>query len=119
MINDCKTSLNNYTDKGLVWEFIKLNIRSVSIPYCIKKKKNMYIFNNDLIKDMNLLQIELDYDSSTINQEKIIASKHELEQIEKHEAHCHSLRTKCMWTEDGEKDSKYFLNLEKKTIAIN
>ncbi len=81
MINDCKTRLNNYTDKGLVWEFIKLKIRSVSIPYCIKKKKNMYTFKIDLIKDMNLLQIELDNDPSTINQEKFIASKHELEQI--------------------------------------
>ncbi len=40
-INDCKSSVNNYTDKGLVWELIRLKIRSVSIPYCIKKKKNM------------------------------------------------------------------------------
>ncbi len=39
MINDCKTSLNNYTDKRPVWELIKQNIRPVSIAYCIKKKK--------------------------------------------------------------------------------
>ncbi len=67
MINDCKTGLSNYIDKGLVWELIKLKIRSVSIPYCIKKKKNMYTFKNDLTKDMNLLQIELNNDPSTRN----------------------------------------------------
>ncbi len=43
-INDCKSSENNYTDKGLVWELIRLKIRSVSIPYCIKKKKDMNTF---------------------------------------------------------------------------
>ncbi len=78
MINDCKTSLNNYTDKGLVWELIKLRIRPLSIAYCIKKKKNKYTFQNDLIKDMNMLQIELDNDPSKINQEKFITSKLEL-----------------------------------------
>ncbi len=119
MINHCKTSLNNYTDKELVWEPIKLKIISVSIPYCIKKKKNMYTFKNDLIKDINLLQIELDNNPSTINQEKFIASKHKLEQIEKYEKHGYILRTKCTGTEDGEKNSKFFRNLEKQTIAIN
>ncbi len=79
----------------------------------------MYTFKNDLIKDMNLLQIELDNDPSTINQEQFIASKHELDEIEKHETHGHILRTKCTWTEDGEKKMKIFLNLEKNPIAIN
>ncbi len=67
---------------------------------------------------MNLPQIELDNDPSTINQEKFIDSKHELEQIEKHEAHGHILRTKCTWTEDGEKNPFFFLNLEKNHFAI-
>ncbi len=116
-INDCKTSLNNYTDKGLLLELIKLKIRSVSIPYCIKKKRNMYTFKNDLIKDINLLQIELDNDPSTINQEKFIASKHELEQIEKHEIHGHILRTECTWTEVGEKKFQFFPEPRKKTYC--
>ncbi len=65
---------------------------------------------------MNLLQIELDNNPSTINQEKFIASKHELEQIEKYETHGHILRTKCTWTEDGEKKSNFFLNPEKRIL---
>ncbi len=52
---------------------------------------------------MNQLQIELDNDTSTTNQERFIASKHELEQIEKYETHGHILRTKCTWIEDGSK----------------
>ena len=73
----------------------------------------MYTFKNDLIKDMNLLQ----KDPSIVNQEKFIASKHELEQIEKHEAYGYILRAKSLWTEDGEKNSKFFLNLEKKNYC--
>ncbi len=117
MINDCKTNLNNYTDKGLVWELIKLKIRSVSIPYCIKKKKNMYTFKSNLIKDMNLLQIELDNDHSTVNQEKFIASKHELEQIEKYETHGHILKTKCTWTGRWRKKFQIFPEPRKKNYC--
>ncbi len=53
-ISECKINLNQHTDKGLVWELIKLQIRSVSIPYCIKKIKNMDSFKNNLIKEINL-----------------------------------------------------------------
>ncbi len=59
-INNCKTNVNHYTNKGIVWELIKLKIRSTSIPYCINKKKKMYAFKHDLVKNMNLQQIELD-----------------------------------------------------------
>ncbi len=77
----------------------------------------MYKFKNDLIKDMNLLQIELDNDPSTVNHEIFIASKLELEQIEKYETHGHILRTKCIWTRDGETNSIFFLNLDKKNYC--
>ncbi len=68
---------------------------------------------------MNLQQIELDNEPSIINQQQFIASKHELEQIEKYETHGHILRSKCTWTEDGEKKSNFFLNIEKISIAIS
>ncbi len=35
---ESKNNLNHYTDKGLVWELVKLKIRSVSIPTALKKK---------------------------------------------------------------------------------
>ncbi len=44
IISECKTDLRHHIDKGLIWELTKLKIRSVSIPYCIKIKKQMTAF---------------------------------------------------------------------------
>ncbi len=119
-ISENKTNLIHYSDKGLlVWELIKLKIRSVSIPYCIKKKKNINSFKNNLLKENNLLETELNRNPSAGNLERFNVSKIELEQIEKHETQGNILRTKIKWTEDVETNSKLFLNLEKKTIVIN
>ena len=38
-IKECKTNLNQYTDKGLVWELIKLKIRSYPFLTALKKRK--------------------------------------------------------------------------------
>ncbi len=99
------------TDKAKHW--------SVSIPYCIKKKTNMYTFKNDLIKDINLLQIELDNDPLQYKPRKINSFKVWARTNKKIWNTGNILRTKCTWTEVGEQNSRFFLNLEKKTIAIN
>ncbi len=110
---ESKKTYNQYTDKGLVWELVKIKIRSTSIPYCINKKTNMNSFKNKLLKEINLLETELDNNPTSFNLDKFNASKNELEQIEKHKTQGHILRSKISWTEDGEKTSKYVLNLEK------
>ncbi len=38
-IIESKKTYNQYTDKCLVWELVKLKIRSTSIPYCINIRK--------------------------------------------------------------------------------
>jgi len=38
-IKESKLEYENLSDKGLVWELVKLKIRSFSVPYCIKKKR--------------------------------------------------------------------------------
>ncbi len=82
IISECKTDLRYHIDKGLIWELTKLNIRSVSIPYCIKKKT---AFKNNLEKEITLIQSELDSNPSHINLERFNTAKNELEQIDKHE----------------------------------
>ncbi len=34
--------LKNVEDKRISWELTKLEIRNVTLPYCIKKEKEMY-----------------------------------------------------------------------------
>ncbi len=80
--SDCKRNLHQYTDKGLVWELTMLKIRSASIPYCIKKKKQLTAFKDILEKERNLLQENLDSNPSDFNLDRFNTAKNELEQVE-------------------------------------
>ncbi len=69
-ISDCKKNLHKYTDRELVWELTKLKIRSASIPFCIKKRKQLTALKDNLEKERNLLQENVDSNPSDINLER-------------------------------------------------
>ncbi len=75
IISECKTGLRHDIDKGLIWELTKLQIRSVSIPYCIMKKQKITAFKNNLEKEINLIQSELGSNRSNINLERFNTAK--------------------------------------------
>ncbi len=56
----------------------------------------------------------MDVNSSHESWELYDLNKKELEQIEKEEINSQMIRSKIRWTEEGEKNSKYFLSLENK-----
>ncbi len=87
---------------------IKLKITPVSIPYCIMKKKNTNSFKNNLLKEINLLETELDINPSASNLERFNPSKIAVEHIEKHETQTNVLRAQTSWTEDGERTQSSF-----------
>ncbi len=116
-ISDYKRNLHQYTDKGLVWELTKLRIRSASIPYCIKKKKQLSAFKDNLEKERNLLQEKIDSNPSDINLDQFNTAKNELEQVEKHETRGFMFRSKIKWIEGGEKNTKFVVNLEKQNYC--
>ncbi len=103
--------------KGLAWELTKLKIRSFSLPFCIKKRKEAQAYKLALNKELELLQEQLDLSQTKENLERFTATKNEVEQIEMHETHSRIFRSEAQWIEEGEKNSKYFLNLEKKNYT--
>jgi exonuclease III len=114
IIKNCKSELEKYTDKGLTWEIVKLKIRSYTIPFCIKRKKEKQAFKLELENKLAVLQEELDTNPNQNTETNFKISKEELENIEKEEINGLIFRSKLKWYEDGEKNSKFFLNLEKK-----
>ncbi len=38
-VEQCKNDICEQENKSIVWELTKLRIRSATIPYCIKRKK--------------------------------------------------------------------------------
>ena len=118
IIQECRIEFSPLEDKGLVWEITKLKIRNFSVPYCIKKKKERSAFKDSLEKELENLLIEIDiHNSNESISDNYTSVKKELEQIEKEETNSIIFRSKLKWTEDGEKCSKFFLNLEKKNYT--
>jgi hypothetical protein len=85
IINECKTEYSNFEDKGLTWEMVKLKIRSFSVPYCIKKKKQLSAFKKDLELELNKLQSEMDSTNNESTAENFVITKKELENLDKEE----------------------------------
>ncbi len=109
LITKIKRKLHQYTDKGLVCELTKLKIISASIPYCIKRNKQLTAFKDNLEKERHLLQENLDSNLSDINLDQFNTAQNELEHVEKHETRGLMLRSKTKWTEDGEQNTIFFL----------
>lgn len=112
IIKDSIIEFLEYEDKGLVWELVKLKIRSYSVPHCIRKKKERSKFRKKLELDLENLQIKLDESNNIETLENYNITKKELEQMDNEHINSIIFRSKVKWVEDGEKNSKYFLNLE-------
>ena len=115
-------TLNYYrqvTNKSLLWELIKMEIRNATISYTKYKTKasrdreeeivrhqleqlDNTICNNFLSPDIN--QLLLHYDNL----------KSELQSLYENKGKQAMFRAKCRWVEEGERPTKYFFNLEKR-----
>ena len=103
----------------LLWEMIKLEVREQSLKYAAGKKAKLNRKEEELERRINVLQ-NLIESSHIGEQEKQDASieqeekKAELERIIKYKTKGSILRARCRWHNEGEKNTKYFLNLEKR-----
>ena len=102
---------------SLLWEMIKLKIREQSLKYAADSKANMLRKEEELEKRINILQTLIESEV-TGEQEKVDAcreqevKKKDLERIIEYRTKGAILRAKCRWHNEGEKNTKYFLNLE-------
>ena len=94
-------------------------VREKSMMYAKTKQTNMSRIEEELEKPINWLQKEIDRSSRDEpgKQEmhrELEKKKRELEQIIEHKTKGAILRSKCRWYNEGERNTKYFLNLEKR-----
>ena len=95
------------------WDFIKCMIRSKSIEYSIRKRKQERETEEALLTRLNILEEECDKNPNCEKYEEYINIKHELDYIYDMRAKGTIIRSRCQWTEENERNTKYFLNLEK------
>ena len=103
----------NLTDKGLFWEMIKMEIRASTIIFARKKTKQKWNEEKDLLLRLNKLQEKIRSNFSVETKVEMDQVKKELAKIVSGKTRGAMTRSKAQWYEFGEKNSKYFYNLEK------
>ena len=101
----------------LLWEMVKLEVREKSISYAASKKSERTKREEDLVKSITILEKQLDNGNSSEPPsqnviEKRNTLKRDLEKIIEYRTKGAILRSKSQWYNEGEKNTKYFLNLE-------
>ena len=106
---------NQDISKQLVWEMMKINIKSQTIKFAQQESKKEKVVKIELQSKLNELQEK--YDNKKINHEVFSTQQEEyknlLNDIYDKECKGAQIRSKVKWIEEGEKPSSYFLNLEK------
>ena len=111
-IESYKTEYANLENYSLKWEIIKMAIRNDTTAYAITQAKLQRQYEYELYYKLQLLtQIE-DQNLDIVHQCDEI--KAELEQINAIKVEGARIRSHSLHTEDNEKCTKYFLNLEKR-----
>ena len=96
-----------------LWEFLKFKIRDFSIQYS-KQKAKVRRENMEKIKN-ELSELEQHLNHKDLNQiNEYYAKKQELEKMYDYITDGIIIRSRATWYEQGERNSKYFLNLEKR-----
>ena len=115
----------NISDDQVKWEYLKHEVRKFKIHYSKNLAKSI---RNERIKlEEKIKNLEKNAVSDLNNNQEYINCKSNLESIYQIKVDDMTIRSKCDWYENGEKSSKFFLNLEKnraiqgqiRTIIVN
>ena len=118
VIRNSYDSVKHYTDKGFVWDYIKMEIRNLTIKY--SKKCSLELRQHELMLNTRLANLQSEYNlGGNINKlEDISIIKKELEGIQTNKTNGAIMRSRIQNIEEGEKNTAYFLSLEKKNSQI-
>ena len=105
--------VKNYEDKGFILDYIKMKVRSESIRLSKKIKSEEKKLENLYATELIRLNKNLSNCHSSETLEEIEIAKRELEKIQTLKTNGAIVRSKMVKLEDGEKNSSYFLSLEK------
>ena len=97
----------------------QLKVREQTLRYAKIKKAKMLREEEELEKKINMLQRQIDLGCDNANEKLAIniqleQKTKELEKIIECKIRGAIMRAKCRWYNEGEKNSKYFLSLEKR-----
>ena len=110
------TNTREYTSPHILWETLKCVIRGETIKFCALRKKNQNRKQHLLESKLNTMELLLNncLTNEKINlMSRINNMRNELNQFIQNDAKGAAVRSRARWMEFGEKNSRYFLSLEK------
>ena len=121
IINKTLYEYNEIQSKRILWDLCKIRIKEYSIQYCIQKASQQNDILHGLNEKLNKLDDMISKDPMNIN---LLLSerthiKNELNKIYLNEAKGYQIRSRVQWFEEGEKNTKYFANLENRRQTNN
>ena len=118
--NEIKYVLNDVRDLCPIkkWEFLKYKVKQKFVQIASKCKSDRKVRLIMLEKEINILENELKTNSNKdIDKMKLLNSKKiEYENLHEEEVRGIMIRTKAKWVSEGERNTKYFMNLEKRNF---
>lgn len=106
-------------DPNIQWEWVKFKIRSFSIEYSIKKKRERNRLIKQLQDRLNSLATEFDLSTSPDIAAETTSIKCQLGKILQSKASAAIFYSKARWSMYGERPTSYFLGLEKRQSRDN
>ena len=107
----------NKNNSQMLWEYLKFKIREYTIKYSKQKSRKFraQLHNQEII--VRQLESNLMHDSTDSQKKEYFEEKRILEKLYDNITKGNIVRSRAKWVEEGEKSSKYFLNLEKQNKA--
>ena len=110
------TNTREYTSPHILWETLECVIRGETIKFCALRKKNQNRKQHLLESKLNTMESLLN-NCPTKEKDNLISrinnTRNELNQFIQNDAKGAAVRSRARWREFGEKNSRYFLVLEK------
>jgi exonuclease III len=112
LIDECETTYSNMSNKGLLWDVVKMRIRSHTISHAAHKAKLNRQHEKELISELQNLEDTVSCHPTEEAKQRLITAKNELEQLNNERTRGHQIRARCMYVELNERSNSYFLNKE-------
>ena len=105
---------DDFVNPSLLWEMIKLKVCEKSLSYAKHRKKQTKQHEMELEQSIAKLEEKLMESQTSHLEDEIDKQELEYEKIIEYRTKSAILRSKAKWYNEGEKNTKYFLSLEKR-----
>ncbi len=118
IIDQYKKEYEYVDNKGLKWDLIKMEIRKFTIDYSKTQASLKRDYSKEIQLQLNKIEIQMSESPSLELTTKYEELQSDLNNIELEKTNGAILRSKANWFEYGERNSKYFHNLEKRNHNV-